>query len=76
MYPAEAEPLPPAAFQPVWPEDLSDPPPRSKTTGEGGGFLREVRSRKLLRPPPCSLPLPSFRQTSAARHDGALHIAS
>ena len=36
-YPAEAEPLPPAAFHPlVWPEDLLEPPRRPKTARGGG----------------------------------------
>ena len=39
MFPAEAEPLPAAAFHPpAWPEDLLDPPPScTQACGGGGG---------------------------------------
>ena len=58
MYPAEAEPLPPAAFHPpVWPEDLLDHPPpgRGPVAGGGGGGL--PGSRKSQVPPPLATSL-------------------
>ena len=49
MYPSEAEPLPPAAFQPpppAWPEDPLDPPPplHPKPLGGGGGLSGRPRA--------------------------------
>ena len=54
MYPAEAEPLLPAALHPpAWPEDLLPPhPPHLKP--RGGGFIRTVRSRQFFHTTPTS----------------------
>ena len=63
MFPAEAEPLPAAAFDPpAWPEDSLDPPPPPlHPTLRGGGTFRASSNRRTplgsLRPR-CSPPDP------------------
>ena len=53
MYPAEAEPLPPAAFHPpVCPADLSTPPPPDPGPLEGGVLPGSEESRVPPEPPP------------------------
>ena len=73
MYPDEAEPLPPAAFHPpVWPTDLSDPPPPiwDRWRGGGGrssgksGAASSARGAPPLHPP-CALHPPDPRENLA-----------
>ena len=61
MFPAEAEPLPAAAFYPpAWPEDLLDPPPPPAAPKPAGGGAFRASSNRRTPPgnlrPRCSPP--------------------